>query len=182
MYWCNYKKHTGLALLCSVLFCTACKPGVKESGAALKYFDLTGYLSVDTARLNHLNKLVFKTVTHNGNTQSKKVKISDWGRELSLFTASDINKPAWKNSYKVIDEYPLLLYIANDPELKMQKMVIKRDKQQIKWIVIINNTKNLLYSSTERLTYYPDSLYLIVKDQHVKLMGNNHYRIEGVIE
>ncbi|TWJ02507.1 hypothetical protein JN11_01480 [Mucilaginibacter frigoritolerans] len=171
-------------MLCCIILCgTACKPDIKETGAALKYFDIKGYFSADIAHLNHLKIQVLKTVSHNGTTESKTVKIDNWGQEFNLFIDADINKPAWQKSYTVITDDSLLFYKAIDPELKMREMIIKRDnKQKVKWILIFNRTKNILYTTTEKLSYYPDSLYLIEKDQHVRLMGNNHYRIEGVIK
>lgn len=159
----------------------ACKPDVRETGAALKYFDIRGFFAKDTALLKRLNKPVFKTVSHNGASESKTVHIADWGQELNFFMASDINKPAWKNSYSVIDNDNFLIYKALDPELQMREMVVKKDKGKIKWILIFNHTKNILYQTSEKLSYYPDSLYLIEKSQHVKLMGTNFYKIEGVI-
>ena len=85
-------------------------------------------MTTDTARLNKLNTAVLKTVTDNGATESKKVKIDNWGRELDLFIASDINKPAWKDSYTITGDSDLILYKAKDQELKMREMVIKKIK------------------------------------------------------
>jgi hypothetical protein len=160
----------------------ACKPDVKEAGTNLKYFDIKGYFTADTARLNKLGKLVIKTVTHNGVTETKKVKIDNWGQELDMFTGADINRPAWKNSYTIATGDNLVLYMAKEDDLKVREIIIKKDKEKVKWIVIYTRTKNILYQTTEKLSYFPDSLYLIEKDQHVRLMGRNRYKIRGVIE
>jgi len=160
----------------------ACKPDVKDTGQSLKYFDISDYFTKDAIRLTNENRMVFKTVIHNRDTESKKVHIADWGLELSLFKEADINRPAWKNSYKVIDEDSTLIYMAKYPELKMREMIVKKGKGKIKWILIYNKTKNILYQSTEKLSYFPDSLYSIKKDQRVRLTGNNRYRIQGVLE
>ena len=183
MYWCRLKSFTNFALIGSIMLTgLACKPDIKETGAALKYFDIKGYFTADTARLNKLNKNVLKTATNNGVTESKRVKIDNWGRELDLFIGSDINKPAWKDSYTIIANNNFLLYKAKDPDLKMREMLIKKDKQQVKWILIYNRTKNILYQTTEKLSYFPDSLYLIEKVQRVRLIGTNSYKIQGVIK
>jgi len=183
MYWCRLKSLTVIALIGSILVGgLACKPEVKDAGTALKYFDIKGYFTADTARLNKLNKLVTKTVTHNGVTESKKVKIANWGQELDMFTGADINRPAWKNSYTIATGDNLVLYKAKEDELKVREIIIKKDREKIKWIVIYTRTKNILYQTAEKLSYFPDSLYLIEKDQWVKLMGRNRYKIQGVIE
>ena len=183
MYWYKTAKWKSLAWLGGIILCCqACKPAIKETGATLKYFDLKGFFNADTARLNKLSPTVLKTVSHNKDSQTKEVKIDNWGRELSLFIDADINKPAWQNSYSITSDSSTLIYKSKDPALKMLEMIIKHDKQKVKWILIFNNTSNMLYTTTEKLSYYPDSLYLIEKKQHVRLMGNNFYRIVGVIK
>ncbi|ASU33315.1 hypothetical protein MuYL_1417 [Mucilaginibacter xinganensis] len=183
MYWCKLKQFTIIAICAVIMACgLGCKPEIKETGAALKYFDIKGYFNADTVRLNKLNKPVIKTVTHNGVTETQKVKIDNWGRELDLFAAADINRPAWKNSYTVATGDSLILYKAKEDDLKVREIIIKSESGKVKWIVIYTRTKNILYQTTEKLSYYPDSLYLIEKDQRVRLMGRNRYMIKGVIE
>jgi hypothetical protein len=180
MYWYKPKLKVVIALIGGiVLLQTACKPAIKEKS---KFFDIRGFFMDDTARLTRLNPLVLKNVTHNGVSETKSVKIGNWGQELDLFIGSDINKPAWKDSYTVIDEGGTVMYKAKFPELKVREILVKQDKGKVKWLLIYTKTKNILYTSTEKLSYFPDSLYLIEKDQKVRLMGNNHYRIEGVIK
>ncbi|MDR6940650.1 hypothetical protein [Mucilaginibacter pocheonensis] len=185
MYWCKLKPTTiiaavfGGAMLLSGL--QSCKPDIKQSGGVLKYFDISGYFKADTARLRKLDVAVNKTVTHNGVTENKTVHIANWGQELNLFIQSDINRPAWKNSYKVQTTDSLIVYQARYPELRTTRIVIKKDKEQVKWVLIYNHTKNLLYETREKLSYYPDSVYLIEKWQKVKLMGRNNYIIKGVL-
>ncbi|WP_428330248.1 hypothetical protein [Mucilaginibacter sp.] len=184
MYWCKSHTLPVITLLVGIFLLTgfsSCKPDLKETGPDAKYFDLKGYFKADTARLNKLNPFVLKSIAHNGVIESKKVKIADWGKELDLFIGSDINKPAWKNSYDVTDNDEFLIYKRKDPSLKMYKMVIRRDKQKVRWILIENYTKNSLYETTEKLSYFPDSLYLIEKTQKVRFLGINRYRIQGAI-
>jgi hypothetical protein len=183
MYWCKLRLFTIIALIGSIMAGgLACKPNVKETGTTLKYFDIKGYFTADTAKLNKLSMLVIKTVTHNGVTESKKVKIDNWGHELDMFAGADINRPAWKNSYTIATGDSLILYKAKEDELKVREIIIKKEKEKVKWIVIYTRTKNILYQTNEKLSYFPDSLYLIEKDQRIRLMGRNKYKIQGVIE
>lgn len=185
MYWCKLKLKHIIALLGGIMLLSglqACRPDNVQSGAAPKYFDLAGYFKADTARLKKLNPQVNKTVTHNGVTENKTVQIGNWGQELNLFIQSDINRPAWKNSYTTTTFGDLVIYKAKDPELRTSKVIINRDKGKIKWILIFNHTKNLLYETSEKLSYFPDSAYQIDKSQHVKLMGQNLYHIKGLFE
>lgn len=182
MYWYKLKPGIAYALICLALMPGAgCKPDIKETGAALKYFDLKGYLGKDIASLEKHNRTVIKTVSHNGVSEKKQVQINNWAAELDLFMGSDINRPAWKDSYTISSSNNFLIYKAKFPDLKMRQMVIKKENGQIKWILIFNRTKNILYQATEKLSYFPDSLYLIEKDQKVRLMGFNTYKVRGVI-
>src|SRR5882757_7054826 len=113
MYWFKSKFTLTLAG-CALLLFSACRPDVEENGDALKYFDIKGYFTKDIARLNKLNRPVFKTVSHNGVTESKTVHIDNWGHELDLFLGADINKPAWKNSYTIVNENGILIYKAKE--------------------------------------------------------------------
>lgn len=169
-----------LLMLVGILLLPACKPEINEDGVTAKYFDLKAYFKADAARLNKLNKPVSKTVTHNGVTETKEIKIDNWARELSLFSESDINKPAWRDSYQIQQTDHILIYMATDSTLKTREIIIKKKKDgQVQYIAIYNYTKNKLYYTKEKLTYIPDSIYKIEKTQHVRLLGLNKYVITG---
>jgi hypothetical protein len=180
MYWCKSKLFLFAALSWGI-FLSACKPAIKETGASLKYFDLKGYFKKDSARLAKQNPLVFKTVSHNGTDESKQVHIANWGLELSLFKESDINLPALKDSYSITADSNFLIYRAKYPELKTREILIKKLDGKVKWIVIFNQSKNILFHTAEKLSYLPDSLYMIEKSQSVRFLGTNKYRIKGVL-
>jgi len=122
-------------------------------------------------------------VTHNGSSETKKIHIDNWGSELSLFIQSDINKPAWRDSYSIQNDADnSIIYTAKTPELKTRKIIVTKNKDNsIKWIMIYNASENFLYQTTEVLNYIPDSLYTIKKKQHVRFMGTNNYYIKGTL-
>jgi hypothetical protein len=164
----------------------ACKPDIKESRASMKYFDLQGFFRADSARLARLNPLILKTVKHNGVSESRKLHIVNWGTELSLFSQSDINKPAWKDSYSITADSNIIIYRALDSTLKTREILIKKSNGKVKYIMIENavekdlyKKKILLYKTLEKLSYFPDSLYLIQKSQTVRILGKNNYDIAG---
>lgn len=164
----------GLLLVTGI---TACRPEIKKAN----FFDLAGYFTNEAARLKANNRPVFKTVEHNGVSESKKLTIRDWDAELSLFKNSDINKPAWSSSYEIHRDSGLTIYVAKSSDLRTQRLMIKQDNRKVKWILIYNHTpKNPLYDSFEKLTYVPDSLYMIEKRQSVRVLGINRYRIKGL--
>ena len=178
MYWCK-KYLRSLYVLILLAGVASCK---RESGTTAGnkvFFDIKGFFEADSARLTKENPLITKTVAHNKVPETRKVHILNWGTELGLFIQSDINRPAWRNSYTVDTSADFLIYTAKDPSLKTREIIIKKVNDKIKWIVIGNHTKNVLYENFEKLSYFPDSLYLIQKKQRVRVLGTDTYQISG---
>lgn len=167
-------------ILLSSFSCTVKQEKEAEQDA---YFDLEGYFDKEASRLQSLDAVVEKTVAKNELKEQKKLKIKNWDTELELFKASDINKPAWKDSYITKETPQKIHHTASDPELRTQEIVITKDADgTIRHIFIFNKTSNGLYSSTEKLNYYPDSLYQIEKEQQVRVLGTNNFNVTGKIK
>jgi len=167
-----------------LLSIASCK---KDSGAGadtMKFFDVKGYFSKEAARLSKLNPEINKTAVYNKQPETQTVHITNWANELSMFSESDINKPAWRASYDMQSSNGFIIYKAKDPTLKTQDIVIKKDGSKIRWIFIYNHVKRtifnvMLYETKETLSYFPDSLYQIQKRQSTRVLGINTYNIKG---
>ena len=182
MYWYNnlgWRLNSCLLLVLTTAFVSCTKPNLKEAKGDLKYFDLKGFMHTDSAKLAAADPLITKTVNHNGETETRKLKIANWGNELSLFNGSDINKPSWRDSYDIVVSGDTSVYKAKTPDLKTQRLTIARVNGKITAVKVFNHTKNMLYETSEQLNYFPDSLYSIDKKQHVLLLGNNRYVVTG---
>ena len=168
-----------LFLLISLTTISACSPPAEKEAKA--YEDISGFFEAEAVRLSKSESPVRKTVARNDAVETRVVKAINWNTELSLFAESDINKPAWRDSYKVTASDTNIIYLAKDTTLKTRQIHIsKAPGGKIRKISIHNRTNNMLYSSTETLLYIPDSLYQIQKQQHVVLIGNNSYLIKGI--
>lgn len=163
-----------------VLSLASCKPDIRQNETS--YFNLKNYFSGEAKKLSKANFKVLKTVSRNGVTETKKLKIENWPQELSVFSESDINKPSWKNSYKTSVSGNLTIYKALEPDLKTQEIILKKAGDKIACLMIFNVVNNKLFQTREKLTYYPDSLYLIRRKQHVRFLGTNDYLIEGKLK
>lgn len=154
-----------------------------EQKSAPRYMDLKGFFEGESLRLQNLKLKIRKSVGRNGIFESKNNISVDWKNEFSLFTESDINKPAWINSYKITGDSINIFYTAIDSNLHTRSIHIKKDTYgRLVLISILNYTRNNLYKSSESLSYAPDSIYKIVKHQDVLLLGNNKYEITGILK
>lgn len=145
------------------------------------YFDIAGYFKKEAQRLQQQSPALQKEVGKNDQQEVKQQQIQDWEREFGLFTSSDINKTDWLSSYSIDSTAQKISYKRKDPKLRTERIeVYKLPDGRVKQIQIINSDKNWLYSSHEKLNYFPDSLYRIHKEQSILILGKNHYTVEGV--
>ena len=171
----------GKRLIFACLILASCSG--TEKGTGIKYQDLKEFFHEEAIRLEKQKARVNKTVSRNGVSESRENVSPDWDTELSLFTGSDINKPAWTDSYTVRNHSSSTSYTALDSKLRTRSILIKKNKSgRIIELAVVNRTKNYLYSSSEELLYIPDSLYRIIKKQDVILLGNNSYEISGIFK
>lgn len=179
MYWCKPR-----ILFIAVLMAAAgCRPEVHDDKGQLKYFDIKKYFKAEAARLAKQYPQITKTVSYNGQQETKTIGITHWEQEFSSFIESDINKAAWKDSYAQKEEHDhAVSFIATDTTLHTRKIEVffkpGRDTT-VEKIEISNFTTNMLYKTKEQLVYVPDSIYVIEKNQKVRLLGNNDYKITG---
>lgn len=167
-----------------VMSCTgADKAGdVRNANRSLPFFGIEAYFNGEATRLQHLNPRIVKSVSKNGDTERREIQIDNWKNELTLFIESEINKPAWRTSYRADSLDTVITYTSLDPALRTQRIDIKKHGDgSVKNISIHNRVTNMLYQSDELLDYYPDSLYRINKRQHVRIIGESHYTVSGTI-
>lgn len=164
-------------LACVILSCSNAEQEKQNGGAT--YFDLKGYIGKQAKALAKRNPIVNKTVIVNGAAEQKQLKIENWEKELASFIDADINKRAWQGEFNSVDVNNVQTYTSNNEKVPVKKLqVIKSDGEVTGLVVIIKNS-NYLYSSSDTLAYYPDSLYQIRKSQQIKLMEPRNYRITG---
>jgi len=164
-----------------IIFLSSCN-SQEETTPKNDFFDIRGFFEAEAKRLTNKNSISNKTVIQNNQSEVKKGLSVDWNDELALFIASDINKPAWSNSYKKLEDNLRISYLAIDTNLRTRYVEIQKDKNgQAVFIKIKNITQNMLYNSSEELIYIPDSAYTIDKNQSVRFLGKNNYKINGII-
>ena len=130
--------------------------------------------------MSRKNPQIVKTVYKNREKESKNIRLNNWEDEFSFYILSDINKPDWLNSYTKDSIDSRLIYTSRDPRLRTKQITIFRGRENnVTHIAIVNIEKNWLYESTEKLDYYPDSMYSIYKEQTIRFIGTNTYQVTG---
>ncbi|QEC53285.1 hypothetical protein EDD80_10317 [Anseongella ginsenosidimutans] len=157
--------------------CERTPPPPESAGS---YFSLDNYFGKEIERLNLKQPLVEKTVKKNDQQEKRSLKELDWAVELKAFKSSDINKPAWRNSYSADSTEGSVVYTATEDGLRVRTIRIRQNPEgRILSIVIERAEENYLYTSNELLKYYPDSLYFIERHQKVRVLGPDAFQVSG---
>lgn len=161
-----------------LLFLLSCNAGTDQRQKnASRYFDLKGYFEKEANRLTKASSGVRKTVGINGSYETKTLKIADWKRELSSISNADINKASWRGAFRIIRSENKVTYRSDDKKVPVKELCIfYRDNIPSGFLVLIRNS-NALYTSSDSLTYYPDSLYRIKRNQQIKFRSEKNYEI-----
>jgi len=145
----------------------------------LTYFDIKGYFEGEVSRLSKIKPSIHKSVEVNDSLERKQLRITDWRKELSIFSDADINRASWKGLFSVNKQQGSETYVSDDDKIPVKEIKITFDQKHLKSLLIIIKNSNSLYTSQDSLFYYPDSLYRVKKVQHIKLLKEKHYEIKG---
>lgn len=167
----------GIGLL--ILLLSACAQKEQNKAQSETYFNLRSYFEKEAERLNKLNLQLDKLVAIGENVEQKKVSIKDFNRELSTFINSDINKASWRGAFTVKKNRNSELYTTENEKIPVKRIEIQYQNNRIRSIKIDIATQNILYRSSDRLAYFPDSLYEINKTQKIKLLKEKKYSVIG---
>jgi hypothetical protein len=167
-----------ISALSLIFLLGACSTAPNNKAVPRQYFDLKGYVSAAAQRLKQLNPQVNKTVTINQSAEHKKLKITDWQKELSVITDADINKSAWQGLFRVYKKQNSVSYISNNEKVPVKSLTVCYKNGKPVGIEILMETTNLLYTSRDILTFYPDSIYQVKKTQKIKLLNKKEYQVE----
>jgi len=188
MYWyqnSNLLKNSSRALslfLGSALLFWSCgsSSATKNSKKSTDIFSVDSFFTAEVSRLQQLNPAVLKSVKKDGEKEERELKIGSWKNELSAFQSADISKNFDPSLYEVKAIDCVTEFTAKKKDLQIQKLRIEFDRnEKVKHIHIDKKIANTLYDSQEKLDYYSDSLYRIVKLQDVQGLDANQYEIVG---
>ena len=147
------------------------------------YFDLKGFFEKEKERLAGQQNFK-KTVIVNGEAEVNETAEIDFEKELTIFSNSDINRPAWSDKYSVDSvfnekkELVHLGYETSDKKLRTRKIAVDFDGGAVSKIQIENMTSTAIANAQQSLTYEPAKGYSIESRQNVKTIEDVLLRIE----
>lgn len=162
-----------------IILIVSCSQQDQNKTQVTAYFNLKDYFENEADRLTKNNLKLNKSVAINGVTEQKMIEIKDYKSEFSSFIASDINKASWRGAFAIKKEQNHITYSSNNEKIPVKKVEITYQNNKLTSIRIITRTDNILYHSTDSLSYFPDSLYEIKKLQKIKLIKEKRYVIRG---
>ncbi|MBV6426332.1 MAG: hypothetical protein KIPDCIKN_00843 [Haliscomenobacter sp.] len=156
-----------------ILLSTGCYNGDLDdqapvNGRLASFYDLKGFFSKEINRLDRQQPEGMKTVRFEGKSETidMKAKPADYGKELASFIASDINKPSWREKYRIDTAsagsgMQEIRYTALDEHLKTREIQLLFNGNSLKEVRIKNRLKSIIAESTQTLSYRTGSGYTI---------------------
>jgi hypothetical protein len=171
--------------LWAALFLISCRPPASELSAKL-YFDLPAYFSTQVAKLYADSMVVIKTSVINDKTEQHRMQWTDWGKEFTLFTSSDINKPSMNGKYLVDTAQTdsaerLISFTAMDPSLRTRLVEVTYRNDAVGQIHVVNHESTFLSTTHEELYYLPMNSYVIKSEVKNRFFGTNRFSVLGEI-
>lgn len=156
-----------------------------KSVSVNNYFNLHQFFDSEIVRLKSKQTGLQKIAALNNKTETLTLQQVDWEKELSVFSTSDINKPAWQGKYMADttkqNGLTTLTYTATDAALRTQSvtLIFNDNAAQPTSVTIRNQSDNFVYQLTENVNYQTEKGYNIQTIQKVIFMQPETFAISG---
>ncbi len=183
-----YRKLLSINILCGFLFgINACAEQTPPQylGEKKAFFDLKNFLEKEIKTGLETGKSVKKTVTVNGQSETKNMAITDWATELRPFLNADINRPAWQDKYlrkesRLENQDSVFEYYALRDALKVRHLIVQRNAAQTDYSIKILTAEKTAATETRTELFLDKKTGYSIKSAQ-KLMGSvDSARIEVV--
>lgn len=184
MYWYTKNLSKKLVLFAGLALglhaCSSPEVEKKSEQKAQAYFDIPSFIQQEIDSLKQANPTVNKTVTKDKEEETKDLKIKDWDNEFSSFKAIDLNKPAYAGFIELDTVDSVIEYNFTNPDLDLACVRIAFNEEgKVKMLSVDKHVKNTLYQTSEFLVYEKGNFYIVEKNQKVRVMGENYYKVQG---
>lgn len=181
-------------LVALVWLVAACDNEAQQAKQPDLYYDVATFVKGQIATLNALKPTVSKALDVRGQHQTQKTNAVNWSHELELFAQADINKPAFRNSYRVSRPDSLTYQYKLKPgeKLTVQLLRVRLDSatRQPRRIEALLTTTNVLYNSERRILLesglaggkWQVQHYSMDGFQQLTFFAKNDFSVEGRIQ
>ena len=170
-----------------MIFC-ACAEN-KKTTQRYPIFNLDSLLNEQVLFLNFSDSIVNKTMIEKTDTQSRKILITDWKKELHPFMEIGIQKPAWRDAFErvssLISTGKLTSYLLRPGN---EKIPVKEfnlyysENNLIEKIIILKKVNNIVYENNQEwvMEFRNGKLWKYVISGYQKLFfgKENCFRVE----
>ncbi len=134
------------------LFCIFFSCSERQEKIHYSYFDIKDLFVKQITDLSKNKPVFIKSAKLNGEQETQELTTINWKKELEPFVESDLNKPAFVQSYNIVETDSTLQYLLKTGEkLPISSILLKRKKNQISNIEIAVNDENMLYTWNKAL-------------------------------
>jgi outer membrane lipoprotein-sorting protein len=162
-----------LLFLLLLFVLAACSPEANQARTG-QYFNLASFIEAQISDLDSLHPTVEKTVGSGQAQETRRISAINWTKELDLFLQSDLNKPAYRNSYQVEKKGEQTVIYRSIPgeEVTVKYLKIETDAATGKprTVEVTMTSENYLYNSEKKLLLHcsPDTQgHWLVRDYQV---------------
>ena len=152
-----------------------------SSSTQTVYFSLKNYIESEVNTINAATSKFFKTVKVNQSLESKLIEKSELIKDLNGFLTYDINKLAWKNSFKIDSDIQnhIVYYNSTEDFIPVKKLAIYYKENDIKKIRLIIRADNKLFKSQKVIDLIPSKGYVFYNSQQVTGMDEQELWIKA---
>ncbi len=160
------RKLTIYFLLFSLFACTP----KDEKKDYVEYYSISLNKQVENFKENFHSKDIRKLVLQNGIVEQKQITIEQLLNDIKSFKEFDINKPAWKNSYKIVKTEQYTRFETAENKLTLKHIDVYGDEANPSKICIYFQNNNNLYYSSKYIEWDLKKSYSIFSIQDVNGM------------
>lgn len=162
------------------LLLPACSPS--EEAGEKRFFDLEGFARREQVRLAALGP-VEKTVTLDGREERRILERPDWKAEMDLLAGADLNRPAWKDSYRADTLRDAggspwkLSYASQDPKLRVKRLEIFLAEGRVDSVSALVQVSTPLHDTEERISLGSTGFYDYSRISRRRFGGSQDLRV-----
>lgn len=152
-----------------ILFFVACSIPKKQKHSNISILNIDSIIDIDIRNNQKQQMAVHKTIEVNTKKDETIEDVVDWNKQFALLKTLSINKPKWKDKYKLSvdsnDSKKIITYSATTDKLPIKKVQITYSNNTAQKIEIIKQNNNFIFRLKQQIEYIPTQEFTISTEQ-----------------